>query len=82
VNFLRKKLGVREGDGIWCYIDNFAPAPDEGVGGLYNVCSCHHRFTHALYLILIVFQKRRRTQSWLLDNSNIWMTQKDSDSLY
>jgi ubiquitin-like protein ATG12 len=37
VTFLRKKLKVREGDSLWCYIDNFAPAPDEGVGGLFNV---------------------------------------------
>jgi Ubiquitin-like autophagy protein Apg12 len=37
VSFLRKKLKVREGESLWCYIDNFAPAPDEGVGGLYNV---------------------------------------------
>jgi ubiquitin-like protein ATG12 len=40
VTFLRKKLKVRDGDSLWCYIDNFAPAPDEGVGGLFNVgCS-------------------------------------------
>jgi len=36
VSFLRKKLRVRDGDGLWCYIDNFAPAPDEGVGSLFN----------------------------------------------
>jgi ubiquitin-like protein ATG12 len=41
VTFLRKKLGVKERDGLWCYIDNFAPAPDEGVGGLYNVSPSH-----------------------------------------
>jgi Ubiquitin-like autophagy protein Apg12 len=37
VSNLRKKLKLREGESLWCYIDNFSPAPDEGVSALYNV---------------------------------------------
>ncbi|ETI27735.1 hypothetical protein G647_00184 [Cladophialophora carrionii CBS 160.54] len=39
LNFLRKKVGVREGDGLFCYVNSvFAPGLDEGVGNLYRVC--------------------------------------------
>lgn len=38
VSFLRKKLGIKEGDGLFCYINSvFAPGLDEGVGGLHRV---------------------------------------------
>jgi hypothetical protein len=37
IDFLRKALKLKETDGLSCYIGNFAPAPDEGVGGLWNV---------------------------------------------
>jgi ubiquitin-like protein ATG12 len=38
LNFLRKKVGVREGDGLFCYVNSvFAPGLDEGVGNLYRV---------------------------------------------
>ncbi|KIW73840.1 hypothetical protein PV04_01927 [Phialophora macrospora] len=37
LNFLRKKVGVREGDGLFCYVNSvFAPGLDEGVGNLYR----------------------------------------------
>ena len=39
LNFLRKRLGIREGDGLFCYVNSvFAPGLDEGVGNLYRVC--------------------------------------------
>ena len=35
---MRKKLGVRADEGVWCYVNNvFAPGLDEGVGGLWKV---------------------------------------------
>lgn len=37
VSFLRKRLRLKESEGVWCYVGNFSPSPDEGVGGLYNV---------------------------------------------
>ncbi|EXJ72821.1 autophagy-like protein 12 [Cladophialophora psammophila CBS 110553] len=38
LNFLRKKVGVKEGDGLFCYVNSvFAPGLDEGVGNLYRV---------------------------------------------
>jgi ubiquitin-like protein ATG12 len=39
VQFLRKKLRLKENEGVWCYVGNFAPGGDEGVGGLWKV-SC------------------------------------------
>ena len=38
LNFLRKKVGIKEGDGLFCYVNAvFAPGLDEGVGNLYRV---------------------------------------------
>ena len=38
VMFLRKKLGTKEHESVYCYIGNvFAPALDEGVGNLWSV---------------------------------------------
>ena len=38
LNFLRKKLGVKESDGLFLYINSvFAPGLDEGVGNLFRV---------------------------------------------
>jgi len=38
LNFLRKKVGLKEGDGLFCYVNSvFAPGLDEGVGNLYRV---------------------------------------------
>ena len=40
VNFLRKKLGVKEHEALFCYINSvFAPGLDEGVGNLFRVSS-------------------------------------------
>ncbi|KAF2203587.1 autophagy protein 12 [Delitschia confertaspora ATCC 74209] len=37
LRFLRKKLGVREQESVFCYVNNvFAPALDEGVGELWR----------------------------------------------
>lgn len=37
VAFLRKKLGVKGGDGLFVYVNKvFAPGLDEGVGGLWR----------------------------------------------
>ncbi|KEF51741.1 autophagy-like protein 12 [Exophiala aquamarina CBS 119918] len=37
LNFLRKKVGVREGDGLFLYVNSvFAPGLDEGVGNLFR----------------------------------------------
>lgn len=37
VGFLRKKLGLKEGEGVWCYVNSvFAPAGDEVVGNLWR----------------------------------------------
>lgn len=38
VQSLRKKLKLRESEGVWCYVGNFSPGGDEGVGGLWKVC--------------------------------------------
>lgn len=38
VNFLRKKLGIRENETLFCYVNSvFAPGLDEGVGNLFRV---------------------------------------------
>ncbi|KAJ9607067.1 Ubiquitin-like protein [Cladophialophora chaetospira] len=43
LNFLRKKVGVRDGDGLFCYVNSvFAPGLDEGVGNLYRVRITYH----------------------------------------
>lgn len=35
---LRRRLGVRESESIFCYINQtFSPAPDEGIGNLWKV---------------------------------------------
>ncbi|KAF2130362.1 ubiquitin-like protein ATG12 [Dothidotthia symphoricarpi CBS 119687] len=37
VRFLRKRLGVKEHESVFCYIGNvFSPALDEGVGNLWT----------------------------------------------
>ncbi|KIV91986.1 hypothetical protein, variant 2 [Exophiala mesophila] len=37
LNFLRKKVGTKDGDGLFLYVNNvFAPGLDEGVGNLYR----------------------------------------------
>ncbi|OAL26942.1 hypothetical protein AYO22_03886 [Fonsecaea multimorphosa] len=37
LNFLRRKVGAKEGDGLFCYVNSvFAPGLDEGVGNLYR----------------------------------------------
>jgi ubiquitin-like protein ATG12 len=41
VRFLRKRLGLKEHESVFCYVGSvFAPALDEGVGGLWTVCIC------------------------------------------
>jgi ubiquitin-like protein ATG12 len=38
VKFLRRKLGLKEQESVFCYINNvFSPALDEGVGNLWRV---------------------------------------------
>lgn len=38
VRSLRKKLGVKEHESVFCYVGNvFSPALDEGVGNLWSV---------------------------------------------
>lgn len=40
VRFLRKKLAVKEHEGVYCYVNSvFAPGLDEGVGNLWRVSS-------------------------------------------
>ena len=40
--FLRKKLGLRREEGVFCYVNSvFAPGLDEGVGGLWDVSQFH-----------------------------------------
>lgn len=40
LNFLRKKIGVKDGDGLFLYVNSvFAPGLDEGVGNLFRVRS-------------------------------------------
>lgn len=37
VNFIRKRVGAKEGDGVFCYVNStFAPQPDEVVGNLWR----------------------------------------------
>ncbi|KAI4646004.1 Ubiquitin-like protein [Alternaria conjuncta] len=37
VRFLRKRLGVKEHESVFCYVGNvFSPALDEGVGNLWS----------------------------------------------
>lgn len=40
MRFLRKKLALKEEEGVFCYVNSvFAPGLDEGVGNLWRV-SC------------------------------------------
>lgn len=42
INFLRKRLGVQQGQGVFCYVNSvFAPSGDEIVGNLWRVCFHH-----------------------------------------
>lgn len=37
VGFLRKRLGLKEEEGVWCYVNSvFAPSGDEVVGNLWR----------------------------------------------
>lgn len=37
VRFLRRKLGVRDSDSVFCYVNSvFAPGLDEGIGNLWR----------------------------------------------
>ncbi|ORY12880.1 ubiquitin-like autophagy protein Apg12-domain-containing protein [Clohesyomyces aquaticus] len=37
VRFLRRKLGVKDSDSVFCYVGNvFSPSLDEGVGNLWS----------------------------------------------
>lgn len=41
LNFLRKKLAIKDGDGLFLYVNSvFAPGLDEGVGNLFRVRLC------------------------------------------
>jgi ubiquitin-like protein ATG12 len=41
VRFLRRKLGLKAGESVFCYVGSvFAPGLDEGVGGLWTVSLC------------------------------------------
>ena len=82
LNFLRKKVGVREGDGLFLYINSvFAPGLDEGVGNLFRVCLWililnTDRRANRLILILsshLVLQGRRSIDRELLYNACLWM---------
>jgi len=38
VRFLRKRLGLKESESVFCYVNSvFAPGLDEGVGNLWRV---------------------------------------------
>lgn len=40
VKFIRKKLGLKDHEGVFCYVNSvFAPGLDEGVGNLWRVSS-------------------------------------------
>lgn len=40
VRFLRRKLGLAEHEGVFCYVNSvFAPGLDEGVGNIWRVSS-------------------------------------------
>lgn len=60
VKFLRKKLDCKDTDSVFCYVNSvFAPGLDEGVGGLWRVCTLEVLVTCALYIpltYLVVFQ--------------------------
>lgn len=44
VRFLRKRLGVKEHESVFCYVGSvFSPALDEGVGNLWTVSYLHLR---------------------------------------
>ena len=41
MQFLRKRLAIKDGESVFCYINSvFAPGLDEGVGGLWGVSFC------------------------------------------
>lgn len=47
--YLRRKLGA-EAESVFCYVNNiFAPGLDEGVGGLWRVCSCFFLFFFSFF---------------------------------
>lgn len=38
INFVRKKIGAKDSDGVYCYVNStFSPHPDELVGNLWRV---------------------------------------------
>lgn len=52
VSFLRKRLGLKENEALFCYINSvFAPGLDEGVGNLWRVG------TRSLYLIQLLISR-------------------------
>ena len=65
MRFLRRKLGLGEHEGVFCYVNSvFAPGLDEGVGNLWRVsffclllfCCCYFVLpSMCVYLIVRVF---------------------------
>jgi hypothetical protein len=51
VKFLRKKLDCKDTDSVFCYVNSvFAPGLDEGVGGLWRVCTSISHYTLHLHI--------------------------------
>jgi ubiquitin-like protein ATG12 len=51
VRFLRRKLGLAEHEGVFCYVNSvFAPGLDEGVGNLWRVSFL---FTYLLWGVFV-----------------------------
>ena len=49
MRFLRRKLGLGEHEGVFCYVNSvFAPGLDEGVGNLWRV-------SFFLFIVLLLF---------------------------
>ena len=49
MRFLRRKLGLGEHEGVFCYVNSvFAPGLDEGVGNLWRV-------SFFLFIVLFLF---------------------------
>ncbi len=44
VRFIRRRLGLKESEGVFCYVNSvFAPGLDEGVGNLWRVSDSRAR---------------------------------------
>lgn len=74
VRFLRKRLGVKEHESVFCYVGSvFSPALDEGVGNLWTVGRSPRKCKILRADTLAVLQAERRARCGLCNLTSFWV---------